>query len=1045
MTNAEEHALAAEEFSAFQGFKLLHLKSQLQEILTQFGRNGLFEEYTKHDITHLNEMLRIYDWLLTDDTKQSMSPADWLLLVCATYLHDLGLVVTRQEFSNRMASGFPEFREAAFQAADNDSQDYRAYLNSLSGDAQDKFLYQEFVRSNHATRIRSWLQERPDPFLGYDPALGKEIKALLTNMETVFITDLGLVCESHHLDDLHDTERYQVSRPYGNSQEETANVQFAAIALRAADLLHITRDRTPSIAFRIINPANPYSQIEWAKQSSVRAVRPRLGQNSEGNLAADAPRNTIEVHAEFTDAEGFFGLNSYIVYVEKQLRQCNAWATHSMQSLATGKQFPWRRIDRSNVKAKGFIAEQFQFTLDQTNILELLTGHTLYNDSGVVVRELVQNSLDAVRLQTSMTRCSCSPQVQVYWHPASQILEVIDNGTGMTQEIIEQNFLRVGASRYQDSSFKREFPGFSPISRFGIGVLSTFMISDEVQVLTSSSDDNSAREISLRSVHGQYLIRLFAKDDERIPELIRKHGHGTTVRIRIRHSAEIGSILSVLNKWVVLPGAEVLYQEDGGDVTVIGFEHIAAALEDAVRNLSEVDSTSDALKINGEDIEVRTLDFGSTQLAYAVSWSPYFQEWSFVKPRDRRSDPSVPRDKDRDLENRLGVTVEGIRVEAGCPGFVESPLLAMANVSGNRAPRTNVARTALEKTTELNEFLLTVYRGYCEHLRKEVDEIISQRGFSATRAASQLQFLLLPLEASQGGRRVAAPGLLYKALHEIPAFLTEISGERRLLSMNGLQSLGKFLTEDSLLLRQVENLLGALPGTATREDVLRLASGNQIATREAEIPVVCGQRWGLFNRMFADTWEPEKISLDDDGTLSAIWSLVIDGQDKWWRTSDIDQDSEISSFVQSILSAGGRPRSSLRRTRGYGDSATVFYPLGNIASSGLERFDGIALNSYQYMLPDSPIFKVDIGHFSNPLDRLSIISALVGNFANFSDNDHSMLREFFENSLMPGHLSTQISMDGLLTLATYSPRIFDVSRWERSFGRASFDREEDWI
>ena len=31
--------------------------------------------------------------------------------------------------------------------------------------------------------------------------------------------------------------------------------------------------------------------------------------------------------------------------------------------------------------------------------VQLLVGHTLYNDSSVVVRELVQNAIDAVKLQ----------------------------------------------------------------------------------------------------------------------------------------------------------------------------------------------------------------------------------------------------------------------------------------------------------------------------------------------------------------------------------------------------------------------------------------------------------------------------------------------------------------------------------------------------------------------------------------------------------------------------------------------------------------------
>ena len=1038
--DSEKRALHAEELPAFQGFKLLHLKTQIQELLTQFGRNGLFEEYTKHDVTHLNEMLKIYDWLLPDDTKQTMSPADWLLLVCSTYFHDLGLIITRNEFANRMSSGFSEFRESALQAADTESRDYKAYLDTLTEDAKERFLYQEFVRTYHAARIRSWLQERPDPLLGYDPQLGKELKALLVGLEPVFIADLGIVCESHHLDDLHDTQRYPISRPYGNSGEETANVQFAAIALRAADLLHITRDRTPSIAFRIINPTNPDSQAEWAKQASVRAVRPRLGLNSEGNLAPDAPRDTIEVHAEFTDAEGFFGLNSYITYSEKQLRQCNAWATHSHQQLATGKRFPWRHIDAANIKAQGFIARQFQFTLDQTNILELLTGHTLYNDSGVVVRELVQNALDSVRLQTFTGKCTCPPRVNVHWSSSSQTLEVTDNGTGMTQDIIEQNFLRVGASRYQESSFKREFPGFSAISRFGIGVLSTFMISDEVEVVTCSSEDESAREISLRSVHGQYLIRLFSKEDERISSLIREHGHGTTVRIRIRHSAEISDILSVLKRWIVLPKAEVLYSEDEGATTVVGFTDLANALTDVVKDIREVESISGTLRtVLGDKIEIRTAESDGVQVAYAVSWSPFFQEWSFLTARELQSDRQSA--KKETIDNRLGITVQGIRVEPGCPGFKNGSVLAIADVSGSRAPRTNVARTALERTTEFNVFLMGLYRAYCEHLRTEVSEITSDRGSSASKAANQLQFLIAPIDIGFSNQTPVNPQLLVKAFHEVPAFLTESVGVRRLLSIGELEKLGEFITVDSFLIRRVENLLAALPGAVTLEDVARLADGGQMPPWDAELPMVCGVRWGTINRLLYEAWEPKSIDVDEKGSVSAKWTRSNIEQSKrcWWPSTETDDDSSIMGLYRVIASLR---RSSRSRAR---TSAQTFFPLSDVPVNGLDQFDSVIINGCEYVLPHSSLLKMDIGQFSDFRDRLAIISVTRGLFEDQNPREGDAVREYLKEQLLVLNLGGSVSVDGLWTMGNYRLNIFDVSRWDRSYKENNINHIDDFI
>ena len=185
--------------------------------------------------------------------------------------------------------------------------------------------------------------------------------------------------------------------------------------------------------------------------------------------------------------------------------------------------FPWKVIDDSNIEAQGFIRETFAFHLDQDRILELLTGHTLYNDTDVVIRELVQNSLDAVRLRAFRERQSQSSlrpgRVIVGWDPQHRAVTVQDNGTGMTQAIIEKHLLRVGSSFYQDPEFRKENPEFSSISRFGIGVLSAFMVADAVEITTIHPDEEKARQLSLRSVHGRYLVRLFEKDAPEVKDI----------------------------------------------------------------------------------------------------------------------------------------------------------------------------------------------------------------------------------------------------------------------------------------------------------------------------------------------------------------------------------------------------------------------------------------------------------------------------------------------------------------------------------------------
>ena len=72
----------------------------------------------------------------------------------------------------------------------------------------------------------------------------------------MFKVDLAMICESHHEDDIDDFTKYRVDNVYGNDKNEKVNLNYIAVILRIADLLHITKDRTPSITRKMINVSN---------------------------------------------------------------------------------------------------------------------------------------------------------------------------------------------------------------------------------------------------------------------------------------------------------------------------------------------------------------------------------------------------------------------------------------------------------------------------------------------------------------------------------------------------------------------------------------------------------------------------------------------------------------------------------------------------------------------------------------------------------------------------------------------------------------------
>src|SRR3989442_6524722 len=115
-TNAERLADSSRTLPNFKNVSLPGIKDQIAEILRLIGRDGIFSTYTIHDITHIDAMLGMLDWLVPESTKGAMSPVDWLLTVLAIYLHDLRMGTTSQEYDGRLEnSEFVPWRAKAAQ------------------------------------------------------------------------------------------------------------------------------------------------------------------------------------------------------------------------------------------------------------------------------------------------------------------------------------------------------------------------------------------------------------------------------------------------------------------------------------------------------------------------------------------------------------------------------------------------------------------------------------------------------------------------------------------------------------------------------------------------------------------------------------------------------------------------------------------------------------------------------------------------------------------------------------------------------------------
>lgn len=943
LSKLELKAIEAEKLPAFP-INLHDIREQVRTILSEVGRYGFFNEYTTHSFDHVLDMIEQAEWIIPKKTFDTMTPGDAMMLVLAIYLHDMGLLISRDEFNNRSSN--PQYIKfvATLDLGEREAKEYAAKINALPPEHRERITYEEFVRYTHGDRVQSWIAGVPLDDDGATENIRNVMHSLLDKLELSIRQDLGMLCDSHTKSSIDDTRIFKTSQPYGNDRREWVNLQYIAGILRTVDLLQISRGRAPSVLFKLINPVDPVSQLEWQKQNAVRTVR--LQERALLPNGDEDPRHpdTIEIHAYFKEADGFFGLSSFLDYAQNQLQE-----THSIISKSVRHgvlyEFPWKFISHDGIVADGFMKHSFGFEIDQQRILDLLTGHTLYNDTSVVLRELVQNALDAVRLQRSLDIDEADTAqyedryyVKISYDSTSKTLEILDTGTGMSQKDIEEHLLKVGSSRYQDEKFKEAHPEFSSISRFGIGVLSTFMVADEVEIITCAIDEPKARRISLRSVHGRYLIRLLDKVSDR--QEIGVWPHGTRVRVRLRSTARLGDVLKLSQRWVLFPRCKVEVQIDDSEPIRVGYLSPKEAIEAYVADESRMFSRK------GDEVTVKEETDGDVTLAYAVYRDTLFQDLNFV----RISDEISHMDRPSRAAIPVGVCVEGVGVEFNSPGFGEVSVLAIANAVGKDAPKTNVARSALEDTEERGRLLERIYKLYSRHIVQEIERSEARQNNSLTRSVNQAAFLLLPFRSDRV--RASDQERLEDALSEVPLLVIENNGLRQKASVSDIEKGDGYWTVEAPLNRSVELFISEAPSNLASTALLQ-SLGNNVAAYPAGV-VICNRGSSSIKDRLDTNFEIEEVvAYDDMRRLDLRWAPKRGREEGWVSSNDL---------LELLSREDARTWQMIQRNRGErGLGSGRLYQRGvsispsDLKTTGLDKYGAFSLSGVKYVLPSQPI------------------------------------------------------------------------------------------
>ncbi|ABD89664.1 HD domain-containing protein [Rhodopseudomonas palustris] len=444
---------------------------------------------TVHDLTHADTLWDVASEICGPDLK--LNPLEGFVLGASFLLHDAGMALAAYPNGLEDLKKSIEWRDAVASAwkkrgVEQPSDEQREKPDS---EIVDEVTFQ-ILRSQHASQAKKLVTA-----LWTQPSSGRPM-ALIQNDDLLESYGLliGNIAASHHWP-LPELARYFGDPTPASAawpREWEVDGLLLASILRCADACAIDETRAPSFLFALRRPQGD-SKRHWAFQNKIYPAKRR-----EDGLLFDS-----KSAFQMAETDDWWLCFDAIEIADRELRGCDAL-------LADRKRRPFvvRRavgagdpdILAQTVKVEGWKpVNTLPKISDPSGIIERLGGKQLYGDDPTVpIRELIQNSVDAIRARRfvdphfrptddnkypGLIRLSFEEiREGEFW------LIVEDDGVGMSERTVTRSLLDFGTSFWSSSSAAELYPGlpsepkFKPVGRFGIGFFSVFMYSTVVVV-----------------------------------------------------------------------------------------------------------------------------------------------------------------------------------------------------------------------------------------------------------------------------------------------------------------------------------------------------------------------------------------------------------------------------------------------------------------------------------------------------------------------------------------------------------------------------------
>lgn len=504
-----------------------------------------FRNFSRHDESHSQEIIRIIGRLLGQEGVNALSATDTFLLLMGAYTHDIGMCLSFNAIAKEFQTEAVQKKIKALETH-RDKQVAEAAQIWMGNYDKAKYLGKESLwplevkNAGHiliAQIMREEHAERSAAYLNEDETIRR---SLHLDDHPGLIDCLADIARMHCADfkevymNLTDCENGVMG------ETDNYHPKFLACMIRLGDLLDITQNRFNVYSLNQLKNIPETSAAHKGKHECLKG-RPSISQ--------DGIRATFDCKDDAVYREVISWYNT----LEQELKdQRFVWDKIVPEELKGKYTPPQTEKGEQGVQIKYKGKELghpelmgLQFNISSQRTFEMLKGGHIYNNPGrVFLREIVQNALDATKLQiwkdmdthlpfksprtnrliesTEELRKAFSDDIPadiynkypinltVNYNSENQSVTIVceDCGTGISEESLIRMTSQVGASRKADEKYNEtiaEMPYFlQPTAAFGLGLQTVFYVTDEFTVDTHYPGEPTRHIVFRTSTNGSY-------------------------------------------------------------------------------------------------------------------------------------------------------------------------------------------------------------------------------------------------------------------------------------------------------------------------------------------------------------------------------------------------------------------------------------------------------------------------------------------------------------------------------------------------------------